>query len=94
MQIWDDSDASNCAQVEVDQFERSACAVPVTRGPFIGGVLIVSSAQSGFFREPAVCQVVEEYALMMGVALADQDDYSSDSYACGPCLICDGSTRS
>ena len=69
---------SNSAQVEVDQFERSACAVPVTRGPFIGGVLIVSSAQSGFFREPAVCQVVAEYALMMGVALADQDFYPSE----------------
>jgi transcriptional regulator with XRE-family HTH domain len=78
IQIWDDSDASNRAQVEVDQFERSACAVPVTRGSLIGGVLIVSSAQSGFFREPTVCQIVAEYALMMGVALADQDFYPSE----------------
>ena len=78
MQIWDDSDTDNRTQVEVDQFDRSVCAVPVTRGPLIGGVLIVSSAQSGFFREPNVCQIVAEYALLMGVALADQDFYPSE----------------
>jgi len=75
MQLWDERDTDNRVQVEVDQFERCACAVPVTRGNLIGGVLIVSSAQPGLFNDPMVCQAVTEYALMMGVALADQDFY-------------------
>jgi hypothetical protein len=75
MQIWDDTDINSRVQVEVDQFERCACAVPVKRGHLLGGVLIVSSARSGFFRDPMVRQVVAEYALMMGIALADKDFY-------------------
>ena len=75
MQLWDDTDINSRVQVEVDQFERCACAVPVTRGHLIGGVLIVSSAQPDFFRGPMVCQAVAEYALMMGIALADKDFY-------------------
>ena len=75
MQIWDDTDIDSRVQVEIDQFERCACAVPVTRGHLIGGVLIVSSAQPGFFHDSMVCQAVAECALMMGTALADQDFY-------------------
>ena len=75
MQIWDDTDINSRVQVAVDQFERCACAVPVKRGHLLGGVLIVSSARSGFFRDPMVCQAVAEYALMMGIALADKDFY-------------------
>jgi hypothetical protein len=75
IQFWDDTDTDSRVQVEVDQFERSACAVPVTRGQYIGGVLIVSSAQPGFFHDPIVCRVVAQYALMMEIALADEDFY-------------------
>ncbi len=40
-----------------------------------GGVLIVSSAQPDFFHDPIVCQAIAEYALMMGIAFADEDFY-------------------
>ncbi|HWS82922.1 MAG TPA: hypothetical protein VN207_01540 [Ktedonobacteraceae bacterium] len=75
VQIWDDTDIDSRVQVEVDHLERCACAVPITRGDLIGGVLIVSGAQPGIFHDPMVCQASAEYALMMGVALADQDFY-------------------
>jgi hypothetical protein len=75
IQLWDDTDISSRVQVEVDHLERCAYAVPITRGDLIGGVLIVSGAQPGIFHDPMVCQASAEYALMMGVALADQDFY-------------------
>jgi len=75
MQLWDERDTDNRVQVQIDRFERCACAMPVMRGQLIGGVLIVSSAQPGLFHDPMICQAVMEYALMMGVALADQDFY-------------------
>lgn len=75
MQCWDETDTNSRVQVEIDEFERCACAVPVSRGQCIGGVLIASCAHPGFFRDPIVCQAVAEYALMMGVALADEDFY-------------------
>ena len=73
IQLWEDTDCHHRAQVEVDDFERSACAVPVMRGNLIAGVLVVSSAQPAFFHDPMACKAVAEYALMMGVALGDQD---------------------
>lgn len=71
MQIWNDTRDNDRLQVEVDDFERSACAVPVTRGSRIAGVMIVSSAQPAFFDDLSACQVVEEYARLLGLALPD-----------------------
>lgn len=73
MQIWDSLESANRSQVEVDDFEASACAVPVMRGGRIAGVLIVSSAQPGFFNDSMACQTVEEYAQLLSLALPDQD---------------------
>jgi hypothetical protein len=74
---WSDADNSR-APVEIDQYERSAYAVPVLHGNLLAGVLVVSSGQSNFFKNTTACQLVAEYALLMGVALSDREFYSAD----------------
>lgn len=75
IQIWNDLDNDRFL-VEIDEHERSACAVPVLRGSHLAGVLVVSSTQPHFFKESAACQAVIEYALLMGVALCDREFHS------------------
>ncbi|GER88264.1 hypothetical protein KDW_24260 [Dictyobacter vulcani] len=77
IQIWNDNDDGR-AMVEIDEYERSACAVPVLRGGLLAGVLVVSSTQLEFFKDPATCQIVAEYALLMGVALCDREFHPSE----------------
>src|SRR5579859_2489312 len=43
VQIWNSAEKHGRLPVEVDEFERSACAVPIVRGSLINGVLIFSS---------------------------------------------------
>ncbi len=74
---WNDTDNGR-APVEIDEHERSAYAVPVLHGNRLAGVLVVSSGQSDFFKNTTACQLVTEYALLMGVALSAQEFYSSD----------------
>jgi hypothetical protein len=62
--------------VEVDEHEASACATPVMRGGSIAGVLIVSSTQSGFFRDLMASKAVEEFARLLATALPDDKFYS------------------
>jgi transcriptional regulator with XRE-family HTH domain len=73
MQIWDSQDVANRLQVEVDDFEASACAVPVMRGGRIAGVMVVSSTQPGFFSEPMARQAVNEFTQLLAIALPDRD---------------------
>ena len=73
MQTWDNLEESKRLQVEVDDFERSACAYPVTRGSRISGVLIVSSTQPGFFANPIACQAVVEYAQLLSLAFPEDE---------------------
>jgi transcriptional regulator with XRE-family HTH domain len=73
MQTWDSRDTANRLQVEVDDFEASACAVPVMRGGRIAGVVVVSSTQPAFFSDPLARQAVNEYAQLLAVALPDRD---------------------
>jgi hypothetical protein len=73
MQTWDNLEESKRLQVEVDDFERSACAYPVTRGSRISGVLIISSSQPGFFANPIACQAVVEYAQLLSLAFPEDD---------------------
>jgi transcriptional regulator with XRE-family HTH domain len=75
-QIWDSSDEGSRLLVEVDEHEASACATPVMRGGAIAGVLIVSSTQSGFFRDPMAVKAVEEFARLLATALPDRAFYS------------------
>jgi transcriptional regulator with XRE-family HTH domain len=73
IQTWDSRDTTNRLQVEVDDFEASACAVPVMRGGNIAGVIVVSSTQPGFFADPMARQAVSEYAQLLATALPDSD---------------------
>lgn len=74
---WNDTD-NDRAPVEIDEYERSAYAVPILHGNLLAGVLVVSSGQSDFFENTTACQLVAEYALLMGVALSDHEFYSPD----------------
>lgn len=71
MLVWDSLDETARWQVEVDEFEKSACACPVTRGGRIAGVLIISSSQPGFFTNDVTCQAVVEYAHLLALAFSD-----------------------
>jgi len=78
LQLWDSLKQGNQLAVQIDDFEVSACAVPVMRGGLIAGVLIISSAQAGFFENPTICEAADEYARMLGHALQDVDFYTYD----------------
>ncbi|HLZ80680.1 MAG TPA: hypothetical protein VKP04_03550 [Ktedonobacteraceae bacterium] len=73
LQTWDNISESERLQVEVDDFERSACAYPVTRTGQIAGVLIISSTQPHFFIHPLACQAVIEYAQLLSLAFCEND---------------------
>ena len=75
LQTWDNLSETERLQVKVDEFERSACACPVTRGSRIAGVLIVSSTQPGFFADPVAYQAVLEYAQLLSLAFRESDFY-------------------
>lgn len=75
MQMWDNLDESERLQYEVDDFERSACACPVTYGGRIAGVLIFSSTQPAFFAHPVASQAVAEYAQLLALAFPDNEFY-------------------
>lgn len=79
MQYWTSSDRYNRIQVEVDDFEQSACAAPVMRGTHIAGVLIVSSTQPDFFQDASAQNAVAEYALLINVGLSTLDFYPFSS---------------
>jgi DNA-binding phage protein len=73
MLVWNSVGGGDRLQVEVDDYEASACAAPVMRGGRIAGALIVSSTQSMFFNDPMACQAVVEYAQLLATALAERD---------------------
>ncbi len=73
LQTWDNLSEDERLQVEVDEFERSACAYPVTRAGRIAGVLIISSTQPRFFSHPIACQAVIEYAQLLSLAFHEQE---------------------
>jgi hypothetical protein len=83
-QIWDSADESSRLLVEVDEHEASACATPVMRGGSIAGVLIVSSTQSGFFRDPMAVKAVEEFARLLATALPDAAFYPYQTLSLRP----------
>lgn len=72
-QTWDRVEQSTRMQVSIDTLEMSACAHPIMRANKIAGVLIVSSTQSGFFRDPQAGRSVAEYAQLLGLALLERD---------------------
>jgi|SRR5579859_658421 len=72
-QVWSNAEKNGRLPVEVDEFERSACAAPIVRGSSISGVLIVSSTQPTFFNNPSVCEAVVEYAQLLSIGLREKD---------------------
>ena len=73
VQTWDAFEASDRTQVEVDRYEQSACAHPVTRGDRLVGVLVVSSTLPGFFHNQIARQSVVEYAQLLSLAFPDDE---------------------
>lgn len=74
-QTWDNFNESKRLQVEIDTFEHSAGAFPVTRGGRIAGALVVSSIEHEFFNNPIACQAVIEYAKLLSLAFPEKDFY-------------------
>jgi hypothetical protein len=70
---WSINDPNIRFPVEVDDYEKSACAVPVVRGSSIAGVLVVSSTNPDFFRDRLATKAVEEYAHLIALSLLDVD---------------------
>jgi transcriptional regulator with XRE-family HTH domain len=77
LQTWDSLDSEERFQVTVDDFECSACAYPVMRGGRLAGVLTISSALPGFFKDYTACGAVMEYAKLFSLALHERDFYPS-----------------
>jgi hypothetical protein len=75
LQTWENLSHEERLQVEVDEFERSACAYPVTFAGRISGVLVTSSTQSGFFGNPVASQAVVEYAQLLALAFHEEEFY-------------------
>ncbi|RAQ96277.1 helix-turn-helix domain-containing protein [Thermogemmatispora tikiterensis] len=74
LQTWSELDHEQRHQFVVEEFERSACACPVLFAGRCAGVLIVSSTQADFC-SPPVCQAVNEYALLVALALPESAFY-------------------
>lgn len=70
---WSRMDEEARHPVGLDDNERSSCAAPVMRGGRLAGVLIVSSAQDDFVRNPAVPRAVGDYAHLLAAGLMDND---------------------
>ncbi len=75
-QAWNAIDNSR-SLVEIDEFEYSACAAPVLRDGLLAGVLIFSSTQPDYFKDPQTILAVMEYTLLMGVAISDSEFHPS-----------------
>jgi DNA-binding phage protein len=84
LQTWDSTDPTPRFMAEVDEHERSACAVPVMRGSHLAGVLLVSSHQNGFFDDPMARKAVDEYAHLLAIALLDKNFYPYSTLSLRP----------
>ncbi len=73
MLVWNSDGSGDRLQVEVDDYEASACAVPVMRANRIAGALIVSSRLPTFFNDAMAAQAVLEYAQLLAVTLPEAD---------------------
>lgn len=73
--VWSARDTDARIPVGLDPNERSSCAAPVMRGGRLAGVLIVSSSQEDFVRNPAIPRAVGDYAHLLAASLMDSDFY-------------------
>ncbi len=72
---WSCKDSAVRVPVGLDKNERSSCAAPVMRGGRVAGVLIVSSTQSDFVRNPVIPEAISDYANMLATGLPDHEFY-------------------
>jgi transcriptional regulator with XRE-family HTH domain len=72
---WNEIDEDTRHPVGLDENEHSSCAAPVMRGGRLAGVLIVSSAQNDFMRNPSVPRAVGDYAHLLAAGMLDSDFY-------------------
>lgn len=75
LQRWDALDDHQHRPVDIDEYEQSSCAYPLLQGGCIAGVLMISSAQPGFFSDPLVLDAVRECALLLTLAFDECDFY-------------------
>lgn len=67
-QVWH-GEPDGRIPVQIDKFEHSACAAPLIRGRTIAGVLLVSSIYPGFFADIKKCEMIDEYARLLAIAV-------------------------
>jgi hypothetical protein len=67
-QVWH-GESDGRIPVQIDKFERSACAAPLIRGRTIAGILLVSSIYPGFFADIKTCEMIDEYARLLAIAV-------------------------
>lgn len=75
VRTWCCKDSAVRVPVGLDKNERSSCAAPVMRGGCLAGVLIVSSTQPDFVRNPVIPGAVSDYANILATGLADCEFY-------------------
>jgi transcriptional regulator with XRE-family HTH domain len=71
-QVWH-GEPDGRIPVQIDEFERSACATPLIRGRTIAGVLLVSSVHPEFFADIKKCDIIDEYARLLTIAIPPGD---------------------
>ncbi|HEX4208065.1 MAG TPA: hypothetical protein VHZ51_28450 [Ktedonobacteraceae bacterium] len=71
-QAWSDED-QNYVPVQVDKYERSACAAPLMRGSKIAGIFLVSSTQPRFFNDTLNSATVNDYARLFSLAIPSEN---------------------
>lgn len=67
-QVWH-GEPDGRIPVQIDKFEHSACAAPLIRGRTIAGVLLVSSIYPKFFADIKKCEMIDEYARLLAIAV-------------------------
>jgi hypothetical protein len=71
-QVWH-GEPDGRIPVQIDKFEHSACAAPLIRGRTIAGVLLVSSIYPDFFADIKRCEMIDEYARLLSIAVPPGD---------------------
>jgi hypothetical protein len=79
VQTWDAQDDHQHRPVDIDEYEQSSCAYPMLQAGKLAGVLMISSAQTGFFRDQLILEAVHECALLLSLAFNERDFYSCSS---------------
>lgn len=75
--VWKVSEGYQRGFPSWDDYEQSAYAVPVQRSHGIAGILLCSSTNAGFFDGHHACDLVEEYARLLGYCIPESYFFSA-----------------